>query len=50
MNFFGNVLEETAALISRVEEHALSSVLDKEAACFSRTLGYVQNYTLSHCR
>ena len=50
MNFFVNVLEETAAFISRAEKHALSSVLDKEAACLSRTLGYVQNYTLSHCR
>jgi hypothetical protein len=50
MSFFGNVLEETAAFISRAEEHALSCVLDKEAACFSRTLEYVQNYTVSHCR
>jgi len=29
MNVFVNVLEETAAFISRAEEHALSSVLDK---------------------
>jgi hypothetical protein len=50
MNFFVNVLEETAAFISRAEEHALSPVLDKEAACFSRTLVYVQNDTVSDCR
>jgi hypothetical protein len=49
-NFFGNVLEDTAAFISRAEEHALSSVLDKEAACCCRTLGYLQNYTVSHSR
>jgi hypothetical protein len=50
MNFFGNVLLETAAFIPMAEEHALSSVLDMEAACFSRTLGYIQNYAVSHCR
>jgi len=50
MNFIGNVLEETVAFISRAEEHVLSCVMDKEAACFSRRLGYVQNYTVSICR
>jgi hypothetical protein len=49
MNLFGNVWEETAAFISRAGEDALSSALD-EAASFSRTLSYVQNYTVSHCR
>jgi hypothetical protein len=46
LNLFGNVWEETAAFISRVGENALSSVLD-EAACFFRTLSYVQNYSVT---
>jgi hypothetical protein len=50
MNFFWNVLEETAAFISWAEEHALSSVLEKGAAGFSRTLVNVPNYTVSQPR